>query len=59
MYVLPGRFSVGQNLAWGSYQLGWKKAISLWADEKKDFTYRGSNSLPAVGHYTQVISVVF
>ncbi|KAH3870735.1 cysteine-rich venom protein kaouthin-2-like isoform X2 [Dreissena polymorpha] len=50
-----GRLSVGQNLAWGSYKLGWSKAISLWENEKKDYTFGGANSGKVVGHYTQMV----
>lgn len=50
-----GRFSVGQNLAWASYKMTWAAAIKLWEDEKTIFTFGGSNSFTAVGHYTQVV----
>ncbi|XP_053384402.1 cysteine-rich venom protein ENH2-like isoform X2 [Mercenaria mercenaria] len=52
-----GRFSVGQNLAWGSWSMGWTDSIKLWADEKKDYSYsmNGSPTRKAVGHYTQMV----
>ncbi|XP_060556365.1 cysteine-rich venom protein-like isoform X2 [Ruditapes philippinarum] len=52
-----GRFSVGQNLAWGSWSMGWSKAIQLWADEKHDYSYATNNSptRKAIGHYTQMV----
>lgn len=50
-----GRFSVGQNLSWGSYKMTWLEAMRLWSNEEKDFRYGGSNSLSAVGHYTQMV----
>lgn len=52
-----GRFSVGQNLAWGSWAMGWTHAIKLWADEKKDYSYSSNNSPTgaAIGHYTQMV----
>ncbi|XP_062597390.1 cysteine-rich venom protein pseudechetoxin-like [Saccostrea cucullata] len=52
---IPGRFSVGQNLASASYDLGWAGVVTLWHDEVKDFTLGGSNDLFKVGHYTQVV----
>ncbi|XP_056004986.1 cysteine-rich venom protein latisemin-like [Ostrea edulis] len=52
---IPGRFSVGQNLASASYDLGWPKVVKLWYDEVKDFTLGGTNQLSLVGHYTQVV----
>jgi hypothetical protein len=56
MFSFAGRFSVGQNLAWGSWSMGWSKAIQLWADEKHDYSYATNNSptRKAIGHYTQV-----
>lgn len=50
-----GRFSVGQNLSWGSYKMTWLQAMALWSNEVKDFRYGSSNSLSAVGHYTQMV----
>lgn len=52
---IPGRFSVGQNLASASYDLDWAGVIKLWHDEVKDFTLGGINDLMKVGHYTQVV----
>ncbi|XP_062587435.1 cysteine-rich venom protein latisemin-like [Saccostrea cucullata] len=52
---IPGRFSVGQNLASASYDLGWAGVVTLWHDEVKDFTLGGNNDLFKVGHYTQVV----
>nr|XP_022286164.1 cysteine-rich venom protein latisemin-like [Crassostrea virginica] len=53
---IPGRFSVGQNLAAGDYDIAWPDVVRLWYDEVKDFTLNGSNSLLLVGHFTQVVS---
>ena len=52
--LIPGRFSVGQNLAAGYGT--WEAAIQGWYDEIDDFTYgdQGANVFSAVGHYTQV-----
>ena len=54
MRLIPGRFSVGQNLAAGYGT--WEAAIQGWYDEIDDFTYgdQGANVFSAVGHYTQV-----
>ncbi|KAL3842073.1 hypothetical protein ACJMK2_020138 [Sinanodonta woodiana] len=52
-----GRFSVGQNLAWGNFKMTWSQAIKLWADEKAYYTY-GSNvgaGDKEIGHYTQMV----
>ncbi|KAH3736563.1 cysteine-rich venom protein latisemin-like [Dreissena polymorpha] len=48
-----GRFSVGQNLAYG--YSSWTGAIEGWAKEKKDFTYGTDNKNKVVGHYTQMV----
>lgn len=53
---IPGRFSVGQNLAAGDYDVGWGNIVKLWYDEVKDFTMNGTNNFGRVGHYTQVVS---
>lgn len=50
---IPGRFSVGQNLAFG--HASWTAAITAWHDEVSDFTLGGSNTFSAVGHYTQMV----
>ncbi|XP_067940475.1 cysteine-rich venom protein pseudechetoxin-like [Watersipora subatra] len=53
--AIPGRFSVGQNLAWG-YKT-WDGAMQAWYDEVDDFTYgsESANRFSAVGHYTQMV----
>ncbi|KAL3842071.1 hypothetical protein ACJMK2_020136 [Sinanodonta woodiana] len=52
-----GRFSVGQNLAWGNFKMTWSQAIKLWADEKAYYTYgsRSGAGGKAIGHYTQMV----
>lgn len=50
---IPGRFSVGQNLAMG--HSSWTAAIDAWHNEVNDFNHGGSNSLSSVGHYTQMV----
>ena len=52
--TIPGRFSLGQNLALG--YASWDAAIQGWYDEISQFTYGSeqANNFPAVGHYTQV-----
>lgn len=52
---IPGRFSLGQNLAQSSSKFNWTSVTSWWYKEIKDFTYNGSNVLSSVGHYTQVV----
>ncbi|XP_078311153.1 cysteine-rich venom protein Mr30-like isoform X2 [Crassostrea virginica] len=52
---IPGRFSVGQNLASAGNDLSWAEVIKLWYDEVKDFTMGGPNELRKVGHFTQVV----
>lgn len=50
---IPGRFSVGQNLALGYRK--WEDVIAGWYNEVDDFTYNSStNNFRAVGHFTQV-----
>ncbi|KAL5007823.1 hypothetical protein ScPMuIL_016629 [Solemya velum] len=49
--AIPGRFSVGQNLAKG--QRTWEQAMSDWHSEIKDFEY-GTRS-NRVGHFTQMV----
>ncbi|CAI9730330.1 uncharacterized protein LOC115217114 isoform X4 [Octopus vulgaris] len=51
--IIPGKFSVGQNLALG--YINWSHAVSGWYGEIKDFTYNTSNVLHKVGHYTQLV----
>ncbi|XP_061184371.1 cysteine-rich venom protein latisemin-like [Saccostrea echinata] len=53
---IPGRFSLGQNLAVADMDLTWEAVVKLWYDEVKNFILNGTNSLTAVGHYTQVVS---
>uniref|UniRef100_K1QYI2 Cysteine-rich secretory protein Mr30 n=1 Tax=Magallana gigas TaxID=29159 RepID=K1QYI2_MAGGI len=55
-YADACRFSVGQNLAAGDYDVGWGNIVKLWYDEVKDFTMNGTNNFGRVGHYTQVVS---
>lgn len=50
---VPGKYSVGQNLAAG--QRSWDQAIQGWYNEINDFQFGVQGSLSAVGHYTQVI----
>ena len=53
---IPGRFALGQNLAWSGNKMTWTAAIKLWHDEITQFTYNGdSNVFSQVGHYTQVV----
>jgi len=53
--TIPGRFSVGQNLASGYGT--WDAAIQGWYDEIDDFTFgdQGANVFSDVGHYTQLV----
>ncbi|XP_067938980.1 cysteine-rich secretory protein 2-like [Watersipora subatra] len=53
--TIPGRFSLGQNLALG-YRL-WDTAIQGWYDEVDVFTYgrESANVFSNVGHYTQIV----
>ena len=57
-FCFAGRFSVGQNLSWGTYKLTWLQAMSIWSKEVKDFRYGQDNNLYAVGHYTQVSQAI-
>ncbi|XP_021340630.1 cysteine-rich venom protein Mr30-like isoform X1 [Mizuhopecten yessoensis] len=50
---IPGRFSVGQNLAMG--HASWTVAITAWHDEVSAFTLGGTNVFSDVGHYTQMV----
>ncbi|XP_052827612.1 cysteine-rich secretory protein 3-like isoform X2 [Octopus bimaculoides] len=51
---IPGKFSVGQNLAQG--HTDWEAAIKGWHSEVKDFKYGvNTQNTNAVGHYTQVV----
>lgn len=54
---IPGRFSVGQNIAMGAAnsKRNWTSIVDLWYNEKSSFTYGGSNQLGQVGHYTQLV----
>ncbi|XP_033753635.1 venom allergen 5.02-like [Pecten maximus] len=54
---IPGRFSVGQNIATGSAnsKRNWTSTVELWNKEESSFTYQGSNQLGQVGHYTQLV----
>jgi len=50
---LPGRMSVGQNLAASSHKSSWTDMIISWESEKVDYTYDDTTHEIA-GHYTQV-----
>ncbi|XP_036363357.1 uncharacterized protein LOC115217114 isoform X1 [Octopus sinensis] len=51
---VPGKFSVGQNLAQG--HTDWEAAIKGWYSEVKDFQYGvNTQNTVAVGHYTQIV----
>ncbi|XP_060063996.1 cysteine-rich venom protein-like isoform X2 [Ylistrum balloti] len=50
---IPGRFSVGQNIASG--HASWTAAMNAWHSEVSDFTLGGSNVFSDVGHYTQIV----
>ncbi|XP_025114963.1 cysteine-rich venom protein TEL1-like [Pomacea canaliculata] len=52
---IPGRFSVGQNIAMGAKD--WWYAIEMWHDEVKDFKYgsQENSTLPNIGNYTQMV----
>ena len=52
--VIPGKFSLGQNLATG--QREWQGAVQAWYNEIEDFTYgnKSLNVIKKVGHFTQV-----
>lgn len=53
---IPGRFSLGQNLAQSSpSRLTWSNVVKLWHDEIQYFTFNGPNDFIKVGHYTQVV----
>jgi len=58
MRRIPGKFSLGQNLAAG--YTTWDSAIQGWYDEVKDFTYgsQAANVFSDVGHYTQVMCYI-
>ncbi|CAG5135457.1 unnamed protein product, partial [Candidula unifasciata] len=57
--IIPGRFHVGQNLAWGSFPT-FKAATDAWFAEKDDYApYFGTRleHFPEgkqIGHYTQI-----
>ncbi|XP_064601885.1 cysteine-rich venom protein pseudechetoxin-like isoform X3 [Liolophura sinensis] len=53
--TIPGRFSVGQNLARGYKD--WEAAVNGWYNEKDDFTFgmKSKNDFSATGHYTQMV----
>lgn len=55
--VVPGRFSVGQNIATGAQN--WSHAINMWHEEVKDFEYGNKESMSSlflkIGHYTQMV----
>eukprot|EP00897_Mesotaenium_endlicherianum_P009968 jgi/Mesen1/89/ME1113489C07575 len=49
--------NLGQNLAWSSGSMSPQSAVSMWVNERADYSY-GSNSCGAgkvCGHYTQVV----
>ncbi|XP_046581659.1 cysteine-rich venom protein kaouthin-2-like [Haliotis rubra] len=51
---IPGSMNLGQNLA--TNPTSWKRAVDLWYEEEKDFTYGGpGNVFGNIGHYTQVV----
>ncbi|PVD21180.1 hypothetical protein C0Q70_19348 [Pomacea canaliculata] len=54
---IPGRFSVGQNIAMGAKD--WWYAIEMWHDEVKDFKYgsQENSTLPNIGNYTQIVDL--
>ncbi|XP_048730027.2 cysteine-rich venom protein-like [Ostrea edulis] len=54
---IPGRFTLGQNLAYNhAGSMTWEAVVKLWNDEEKDFTYGTSNNkYMKVGHYTQLV----
>ncbi|XP_067930719.1 cysteine-rich venom protein-like [Watersipora subatra] len=50
---IPGRFTVGQNLALGHHD--WSEALHSWWNEIAEFTYnRQDMELEKVGHFTQM-----
>ncbi|KAL5020640.1 hypothetical protein ScPMuIL_002275 [Solemya velum] len=51
--MVLGRFSVGQNIAWGPASLTWKQVVAVWYKEIEDFHY--NISAKNAGHYTQVV----
>ncbi|XP_061185018.1 cysteine-rich venom protein Mr30-like [Saccostrea echinata] len=51
---IPGRFSSGQNLAWGGGRMTWNTTVYLWHSEVSKFTFGGPNTAE-IGHYTQVV----
>ena len=57
LFCFSGRFSVGQNLAYG--QVSWNQALLAWNREVDAFTFGSTtgNALHQVGHYTQVYSL--
>jgi hypothetical protein len=59
-FLFLGKYSVGQNMAGGSFRYGWWSVIKAWYDEVKDFrygnkAYMAKNPHMTVGHYTQVV----
>ncbi|XP_064640930.1 uncharacterized protein LOC135495864 [Lineus longissimus] len=56
---IPGKYSVGQNLAAGGFRYGWWSVIKAWYDEVKDFRFGNKTFMAshnkATGHYTQVV----
>uniref|UniRef100_K1S4G8 Substrate-specific endoprotease Tex31 n=1 Tax=Magallana gigas TaxID=29159 RepID=K1S4G8_MAGGI len=54
---IPGRFTLGQNLAYNHFgSMTWDAVVKLWYDEEKDFVYGGNtNDYMKIGHYTQLV----
>ncbi|XP_041367728.1 cysteine-rich venom protein kaouthin-2-like [Gigantopelta aegis] len=51
--VIPGKFSLGQNIAMGA--TSWLEALTLWENEKTKFHFGTGNNFEEVGHYTQMV----